>query len=177
MPQSPAGNVTGCLQGIASERTLNLRPREIYRDAMARPANRTAGLVLAVPLLLMTAGGTTRAGQTRVYRCITASGQPEFRQTPCSAGSEEQELTIEDRRTGWTPPRETHEPPAPARKRPARSADDGGTQTRREEQCWKKHQQLDEVNWRLRRGYKPAQGDLLRHRRRSYEDYIDHYCR
>jgi hypothetical protein len=61
--------------------------------------------------------------------------------------------------------------------RRARSPDADGSRDKRDEKCFKKRQQLEDINWQLRRGYKPSKGDRLRHRRRAYEEYLRRYCR
>jgi hypothetical protein len=130
---------------------------------------------------LVLALGANLAAETRVYRCTTPDGEIEFRQRPCADGAVGQEITIEDRKTGWTPPKTEERRKikgageSRAGKRKARRRK-GPDQTRREEQCWKKRQLLDEVNWKLRRGYKAGKGVELRRRRRTFEDYIGRYC-
>lgn len=57
------------------------------------------------------------------------------------------------------------------------AASDGAAADRRQQQqCWKTRQRLDEVRAKLRRGYKPAQGERLRRQRRRHEDYLFRYC-
>jgi hypothetical protein len=117
--------------------------------------------------------------QTRVYRCTNGAGETEFRQTPCAPSSDEEELTIDDRRSGWVPPsprddavqrkgRRTGDKPGHGRNR--------ATAAKQAERCWKKRRQLEAVNWRLRRGYKAGTGAKLRRRRDGYEAYIDRFC-
>lgn len=143
-----------------------------YRRAIAFAA------VHSLPALFLSANAAT---QTSVYRCTSGDGAVEFRQLPCAGGSDEESLVIEDRKTGWTPgpsgtsaKRKTASKP---RKRTNTSAAKGSSsQARKAEQCWKKRQLLEEVNWKLRRGYKASQGVKLRRRRQTYEDYIGRYC-
>jgi hypothetical protein len=119
------------------------------------------------------------ASQTRVYRCTNHAGETEFRQTACSLTAREEELTIEDRRTGWVPPRPAAEPaPSRGRQGPRHSGPpkQQASESKQDERCWKKRRQLEEVSWRLRRGYKPGAGDTLRRRRDNYEAYIDRFC-
>ena len=117
--------------------------------------------------------------QTKVFRCTSASGEIEFSQHPCPAQTSSEELILKDRKTGWTPPRPK---PRPAPKASPRDTGKQSSRTKESKQkdtdsCWKKQQQLEEVNWKLRSGYKPAKGTQLRRRRRAYEAYIDRYCR
>ena len=60
--------------------------------------------------LLMIGLSVAVQAQTRVYRCTSETGATEFRQTACSPGAAEEELRIEDRHTGWVPPRPADEP-------------------------------------------------------------------
>lgn len=65
------------------------------------------------------------------------------------------------------------------RRRPVSSVKDrpavarGAADARR---CRKKRQQVEDINARLRRGYRPAQGERLRRKRRALEDDLRHYC-
>jgi hypothetical protein len=95
-------------------------------------------------------------------------------------GTEEREVRVEDRKTGWKPPRVE----SPARRQAPRARGRNGkapatsdmAAARRADQCWNKRRQLEEVNWKLRHGYRPVEGVKLRRRRQSYEDYIGRYC-
>jgi hypothetical protein len=119
--------------------------------------------------------------QTKVYRCVGESGEVEFRQTTCLPSRREQEeLTIDNRPSGWVPPQPAAAP-APRGSRggkTSRSDRAAGEERARKlaDRCWKKRRQLDDVNWRLRRGYKPGAGVKLRRRRDDYEAYIDRFC-
>jgi hypothetical protein len=118
---------------------------------------------------------------TSVFRCTSPDGAVELSQRPCANDAFEEQLLIEDRRTGWDPSLtgssgETGSK-GKRRKSKSKSKEKGSARrVRREEQCWKKEQLLDEVSWKLRRGYKPAQGIKLRHKRQAYEDYIRRFC-
>lgn len=134
---------------------------------------------MAVALALLLATAASPKADTTVYRCTGPDGIIEFRQHPCPGAGDE--IVVEDRAVGWTPPAggttrdQDQEPP---RQRKPASGDAGAAAARkRDDQCWNKRRQLDEVNWKLRRGYAPAKGVDLRRKRRSYEDYIDRFCR
>jgi hypothetical protein len=119
--------------------------------------------------------------QTSVHRCTRPDGGVEFRQFPCPPGTSGEQILIEERRTGWTPPKSSSggqkRGKGKSGSRPPRASDPGDAPSAgREDRCWKKRQLLDEVNWKLRRGYKPSKGIELRRRRRSYQDYIVRYC-
>jgi len=131
---------------------------------------RIAAAFLSAVLL---AGPATHAGSTKVFRCTADDGAIELSQIPCPSDTSEQEITVIDLRTGWTPPASTTSSPKsfPDKRR-------RGSQTSREkadaaaakraDRCWDKRRQLDEVNWKLRRGYRPAEGVRLRRKRQTY---------
>lgn len=140
----------------------------------------TAYATAISPLLLLVAGSLS--ADTSVYRCDTPDGVIEFSQLPCAEGANEQEIFIQDRKTGWvpndTPSRRTTKKTGKPRnrKRKPAGADRAAAQARREERCWKKRQLLEGVNRKLRRGYKAGQGVKLRDRRRDFEAYIRKFC-
>ncbi len=141
------------------------------------PGPLSCGLILC--LFALWPPPRTSAATTDVYRCVTPEGATEFRQGACDAGTDQSQLTVEDQPTGWVPTeptrssRETKSTPkkkaSTARSAPKSSKAD-------ERQCWEKRQKLDEVNWRLRRGYEPKQGTELRRKRDYYEDFLDQFC-
>lgn len=131
------------------------------------------------PLLLLVAAAAF--SQTTVHRCVTQDGRVEFRQTACAGGAEDQEVRIDDRKTGWQPARiKIEKKTSGSVKSSARSSktdkEKRAAHARQEEKCWNKRQLLEEVNWKLKRGYKPATGVKLRRKRRVYEDYIGRFC-
>lgn len=140
---------------------------------------RPAAFAVAIPLLLLLITGGLYA-DTSVYRCTTLDGAVEFNQFPCADGASEQEISIQDRKTGWvpsdTPRRQTTKKPGKSRNRKRKTSGADQAAARREKQCWNKRQLVEEVNRKLRRGYKAGQGVKLRDRRRGYEDYIRKFC-
>jgi hypothetical protein len=143
---------------------------------MTRPKPSPASLVFAAAVLGISVVAA-RASTTTVHRCVKPNGQIEFRQTQCPPRAAEKEVTIEDRRTGWVPPKGTSKPPKRQTKpRPTKTKNNSAKRRRQEERCWKKRQQLNDVEWRMRRGYTSAQGEVLRHKQRSYEDYLRRFC-
>jgi hypothetical protein len=144
---------------------------------MQQSAPASAGIIMAGCLLLSAWPHPSFSDGTSVYRCVASDGAIEFRQTPCSAGSDGGEIGIDDRKTGWTPPTKAVRGPKRNDARWARSPDADGSRDKRDEKCFKKRQQLEDINWQLRRGYKPSKGDRLRHRRRADEQYLRRYCR
>jgi hypothetical protein len=133
---------------------------------------KTCAGALATVLLLAVA---ELAADTAVYRCENAAGGIEFSQRPCAEGGEQ--IIIEDRLTGWTPPAGDNRQPAEQSPKPQKGAKTVRTATNRETTCWNKRNQLEQVNRKLRRGYTPAKGVELRHKRRMYEDYLSEFCR
>ena len=131
------------------------------------------------PLLLFLCADIV--AETSVNRCVTPDGKIEFRQFACAADAEEEEVLIEDRKTGWEPAKTKLEKTKTRSDKSSthnRKSDEKklAAKAKQEEQCWKKHQMLEEVNWKLRRGYKPATGVKLRRKRRQYEEYIGRFC-
>jgi len=130
---------------------------------------------LWVALLLALLPPAAFAEPPTVYRCVTAGGSIEFRQYPCHERDTAKRIAIEDRRTGWVPPKpragssqgkdEHPTKPAMIERDPALA-----------DRCWKKQRQIDDVNRRLRAGYTPAQGVRLRQRRSDYEAYLRRFC-
>lgn len=116
-----------------------------------------------------------------IYRCQPPGGTPTFQQVPCSGDGALVELPEPAAR--WEPLRpgeqsllDQHEArqqrrqraPKSSRRQPARAASDRA--------CWEKRRRLDAVAAKLRRGYKPAQGERLRRRRDNLGDFVNRYC-
>lgn len=141
----------------------------------------SAVLIPVAMLSALTFAGKAGA-ETAVYRCTTPSGKIEFRQQPCSEGSNEEEITIEDQKTGWEPGKTKLEGQGEETKKKS-SASKSDNKKRAEQakkqadKCFDKRQQLEEVNWKLRAGYSASEGVKLRHKRRTYEEYLSHYCK
>lgn len=120
-----------------------------------------------------------------VHRCTGPDGEPMFSQSPCGSaatasvirvapsgtagsglrGTELEWLADRDRQRAKSGMRDARAKPVPA---------DGKVAPN---ECEKRKVSLDDVNARLRRGYTPAQGERLRHRRRMLENYIAAACR
>ncbi len=145
-------------------------------------AGLSAVLTPVAMLSALTFAGEAGA-ETAVYRCTTPSGKIEFRQQPCSEGSDEEEITIEDQKTGWEPGKTKLKGQGEETKKKS-SASKSDDRKKRAEQakkqadkCFDKRQQLEQVNWKLRAGYSASEGVKLRQKRRTYEEYLSHYCR
>lgn len=118
-----------------------------------------------------------------VYRCRDAKGGIEFRDAPCPQGTGGETLVVEDHPIGWTPA------PMPRRTetgRKTKAGPDAGqakarasarsARERREENCHKKRQQVEDINRKLRAGVKVRKGVELQHRREAAEEYLDTHC-
>jgi len=141
---------------------------------------RPTGALLAPLLLLLLLLLADTAADTNLYRCVASDGKVEFRQTFCAENTEEREVRVEDRKTGWEPAKTGVEKKARGsatpNKRKRKAKNDDADRSRQKEQCWEKRQLLETVSWKLRRGYKAGKGVELRHKRRAYEDYVSRYC-
>jgi len=132
-------------------------------------------LLLICTLLLAGPAGA------RVYQCTDTSGAVTFQDLPCGQDSvavlkrtpaASSGLRASEQR--WLREREKR---APRKVRAAPQRGNARSSAKKQEQrCWKKQQQLDEVRAKLRRGYKPSQGERLRRKRRSLDDYLSRYC-
>ena len=115
-----------------------------------------------------------------IHKCDTDQGTV-YQDRPCDGGTaivlndggyaSGSGLRTSERR--WL--RERAEKPRrkPATAKRTKSKPDKKAQARR---CWQRKARLQEVKARLRRGYKPSQGDKLRRQRRNHEDYLANFC-
>lgn len=119
------------------------------------------------------------ATATQIYRCEHASGPPSYQQVPCRGGGGPVELSPPAAR--WEGLREgerqlleryRREDARPAKRRARKARDDRPS----ERSCWQKRQRLERVSAKLRRGYKPAQGERLRRSRDELYEFIRRYC-
>ena len=144
---------------------------------------RISELCLSLSLLLSacTAGA-------EVYRCAGEFGEPFFSQRPCLEGSTvvirpgpadvAPGAGLRPAERAWLAERDFAQgrnSAAKRRARPDQAALKRKTKTQAH-RCRSKRRSLDQVRAKLRRGYKPAQGEKLRRRRRAYEDYLATFC-
>lgn len=139
--------------------------------------------LLSLPLLAV----SLSAGAD-IYRCTGASGEPSFSHRPCAAGSAVVPIDkpaparsaggLRPGEKSWLQAREREKRRLNRRRTSSRAAASTrtGAGDRRAHQCLRKRRALDAVKADLRRGYRPAQGEKLRRRRRSYQDYLDAFC-
>lgn len=131
-------------------------------------------MYLLLPALVLPCAGFSDS--TKVYRCTGEHGQVEFRQGRCVDGSQ-QELEIKDVEVGWEAPAAAVEVEKRPRKTIKRkSVASSGNSKKREERCLKTEQKLENINRKLRRGYKAGKGADLRHKRRQHEEYLERFC-
>jgi hypothetical protein len=121
------------------------------------------------------------AAAAAVYRCPGADGVPSFQAVPC-AGLDETPLELAPLNTlgdgvrpaerRWLQQRDR----AAQADRPQRRAGSGDQERRQAERCLRERQRLTAVQAKLRRGYKPAQGERLRRRRDEHSQYLRRFC-
>jgi hypothetical protein len=120
-----------------------------------------------------------------VYRCTGPAGEPLFSHSPCSVAGSTSAIRrgssgnaapgLRAAELDWLAGRardraQAGQPRAKPSTKPAtRKAD--------KNDCARRRMSLDDINARLRRGYKPSQGERLKQRRRVLEDYIATVCR
>ena len=109
-----------------------------------------------------------------IYRCKTNDGSIEFRSSHCDSGISE-EIKIQTKPTGWIKPESSTSVKSKNKPKPkkakavvkAKAAD---------RTCWRAKQKLEQIQWELRKGYKPEKGERLRQRRREQEAYLREFC-
>ena len=131
--------------------------------------------------LLCALAAQPNSALSAVYRCEQADGTFVFQQSACFSGHAPLDLaplnTLGDKlrksEQDWLKQRVKK-----ARRRNAASPrfDSDSTRRRQAEKCLRKPQQLGAVKAKLRRGYKPAQGERLRRRRDDYAEYLRAFC-
>jgi hypothetical protein len=143
--------------------------------------------MLRLQMLLFCALATAGHG-AEIFRCTGPDGEPLYTQIPCDAPTRIVRPLADRPPAGvpagiraseraWLESRERAAPsqPAPDRRRGATA----GTAEPSPDAyaCRQKQRALDAVKLRLRRGYRPGQGERLRRQRASHEDYIAVFCR
>lgn len=133
---------------------------------------------LPLVMVLVLCSGESLA---QVYRCTNSLGAVSYQDSPCD--TEQQRVMpklqapvssgLRPAEKAWLKQLQRRPKPKPAR---STSGSAAGDKKRQEKACWKKQKQLDAVRAKLRRGYKPAQGESLRRKRRTYEEYLFRYC-
>jgi hypothetical protein len=131
------------------------------------------GRILRLLLCCLLAGLPLLALGVSLYRC-DKNGVIEFRQTSCQAG-QEQHIQVINNSSGLTPSepglrlKKASEKTDRVSRKPSEASSDKG--------CWRKEQQLQRVERRLRAGYKASEYQRLHDRQREYEEYLRRFCR
>lgn len=123
-----------------------------------------------------------------IYRCNGAAGEPSFSQQPCGSDSTiviseaarrpGQAVGLRPGERAWLEKRARGSWKGTETDRRAQVST-GVAKSKSEERayrCQQKRRALESLGSRLRRGYKPAQGESLRRRRAGYEDYLTAFC-
>jgi hypothetical protein len=136
-----------------------------------------------VGLMLIASAGAT----ADIYRCRGSAGEVSYSQHPCAAAtriftpttgaaSREPGRGVRASETEWLESRRESRAQSAAKSRPAAASRDDKRKAKQAYQCQQKARALDAVSAKLRRGYKPAQGEKLRRRRDGYADYLRTFC-
>ncbi len=119
-----------------------------------------------------------------IIRCHLPDGRVNFSDRPCRSGIQD-ELKFKDQKVGWEAPRtplklkrkSKRERQKQARKKAAALRRAKKERARKKRDCWKKKEQIDRIQERLRRGYKAGQGRTMRYRQRELEGYLREFCK
>lgn len=126
-----------------------------------------------------------------IYRCTGTAGEPAFSGQPCAddaatvrlppTGSQSESSGLRPAERAWLRARERHKRNRAGRRAEGqalqrRRAADAAKAERQAYRCLRKRRALDAVKARLRRGYKPSQGERLRRQRRAHADYLGQFC-
>jgi len=116
----------------------------------------------------------------QLFRCVEANGGISFQKIRCTGQGEP--IQVGSVQGGWTSLRSGEkallktyrERDAKRRQRTHKVVKK--TQPAETTTCWNKRKRLDAVKAKLRRGYKPSQGEGLRRQRNNYEEYLEKFC-
>ena len=116
-----------------------------------------------------------------IYRCPEDTGIPRYQSTPCAHGVPLELPALnavgEPLRPGEKALLDRRSDKAAKASKSVRPAADRQAQARRDgARCLQKRQQLRSVQAKLRRGYRPAEGERLRRRRDDYAEYVRAFC-
>ncbi len=134
----------------------------------------------AFAAILLSFANTNMLAAEQFFRCVQADGRFSFQRTRCAGEGES--IVVDSVQSGWTSLRageksllKSYRDRDSKRKQRSRKV---AKKTKSVETtgCWNKRKRLDAVNARLRRGYKPSQGEGLRRQRANYEEYLDKFC-
>ncbi len=109
-----------------------------------------------------------------LYECPGADGVPLFQQMQCaSAGGSE--LQVETHTSPWRVVKVPKNAKA-AKKRRRKPRRVSQKKQVSEVSCWRAEKRKEKAGRKLRRGYKPSEGERLRHKRRDAEEYLRRFC-
>jgi len=115
----------------------------------------------------------------QLYRCVDAAGNSIFQQTVCVAG-EQKVIEVVDTRVGWVPPKASKKSVKASKKTSSKSvrlkAKLAREKRKQDKLCWRAEQNLEQVERKLRRGYKAGAGDRLRAKQERHESYLREFC-
>ena len=130
--------------------------------------------------------GVPVSGGAEVFRCTGSSGEPLFSQVPCGEdvtvvvgprARQEPARGLRAAETAWLDQRARQRKSRSGRKQSVANASASRQSAAvRAHRCLRTRRDLETVNAKLRRGYKPSEGEKLRGRRQRYEDYLSSFC-
>lgn len=132
-----------------------------------------------VAMLIIFANTSVFAAE-QVFRCVQADGRSSFQHTRCAGEGES--IVVDAVQGGWTSLRageksllkSYRERDARLKQRARKTV--GKTKSEDRTACWNKRKRLDAIQAKLRRGYKPSQGEGLRRKRDNYTEYLEKFC-
>ena len=135
----------------------------------------------AIAALLVIVSFPNALAAEQVFRCVQPDGSSSFQQTRCAGEGES--IEVGSVQSGWTSLREgeksllqTYRERDAARIKQRTSKKEKKTASGESTVCWNKRKRLDAIQARLRRGYKPSQGEGLRRKRDNYAEYLEKFC-
>ncbi|MES9878643.1 MAG: DUF4124 domain-containing protein [Candidatus Sedimenticola sp. PURPLELP] len=115
-----------------------------------------------------------------IYRCEGEGGRAEFQQVPC-ADKSIKPLELSPQVVDWVAAPRLKSGSAGGSKAKKSTRSRGSAAARKRtataEKCWRNEQKLERIQWKLRKGYRPAEGERLKQRRRELEAYGKRFCR
>ncbi len=114
------------------------------------------------------------AQSATLYKCPGVGGAPQFQQMRCSVEGGA-EVQVDTRTSSWRRVKSSNQPKTSKKKR-IKSKKVSQSKPVSEASCWRAEKRKEKASRKLRRGYKPSQGERLRQRRRDAEEYLRRFC-
>lgn len=135
------------------------------------------GIFIILIYLPFISTGSLAEGRT-VYRCSDERGATVFSQKPCR-GVVQEVIVIRDEPVGRSPKviKKPGKKKKTKKRQPISHQKKRIERSKRADSCKKKELKLEQLEWRMRRGYKAHQSAKLHQKRREYEDYLHAFCR